>query len=115
MSQEAARKSSLSLQAISALGNIHPDLAWLQIRTSFAGAIQDYSKAAENLAKAATLPETLESLQAAMEKFHPVPAINFLVESNPELSLRDIPHLPPLTILKAVLKTQMTNERLASS
>lgn len=80
VTQEAIRKSSLSREAIMALGNISPELAWLQTRTSFAGAIQDCSQASEELARMASLRESVESLQAGMEK-----------TTDPDLSLQGHP------------------------
>jgi len=47
--------------------------------------------------------------------YPPVSTINHLLESNPDLSLRDVDHLPPLTVLKAILRMLMTNETLTSS
>jgi len=114
MPQTPDPRSDLEAAAREALGNVSPQLAWLQIRTMFQHEMEEYRGAAESLAKYENLPESLESLAASMEGFLPIPAINYLAESNPDLDLTDIPHLQPLTILKAVLHTQMTNDRLLS-
>jgi hypothetical protein len=119
MSQRPVRKSSLSDEAIIALGMVSPELAWLQLRDSFMGAILDSPATVRELAEWEGLANSqfgtqgLESLAASMknpEYFPPVSTINHLLESNPNLSLRDIPHLPPLTVLKAILHMVMTNE-----
>jgi len=77
-------------------------------------AIQDSRTASEELAKREELPDDLETFAGEMASFHPVRVINYLVESNPDLSLRDIPKLPPQTVLKAVLHMRMTNDNLLS-
>ena len=112
--EAASSKLVLSPEAAEALGRVSPELAWLQIREAFQGAIQDYPEASESLAKYENLPESLESLGGSLGSFNPVKAINYLVESNPDLSLQDIPHLPPLTILRALLTTMLTNDNLLS-
>ena len=60
------------------------------------------------------LPESPEDFLVSARDFHPVGVLNYLVESNPELSLEDIPHLPPLKIWQAMMHMQMTNDRLLS-
>lgn len=111
MSQIADRKSSLSREAVIALGNVSPELAWLQTRDMVTGAMLDSPNAAKELVTRAHLPyNSPESMTADLEAFPAVRAINLLVESNPEISLRNIPQLPPLEPLKAVLNMLTHNE-----
>lgn len=114
MLQKAAHKSKLSPQALIALGKVSPELAWLQLRGKFQEDLQEYRGASEELAKREHLPESLESLGGSMQSFHPIPAINFLLESNPDLDLQNIDHLPPLTVVKAIMRMMLTNDRLLS-
>lgn len=117
--EAANRKLVLSPEAVKALGPVSPDLAWVQIRNQFAAALLDSPETArelaerEGLAKSRFSTEGLENLQEAMgnqEYFPPVSSINHLLESNPHLSLRDVDQLPPLVLLKAILRMRMTNE-----
>lgn len=112
--QSSPRKSSLSREAIAALGNVSPALAWEQIKALVQQAIQEYSRASLEAAQIENLPTDLETLAGSMESWKPVAAINYLVESNPAMSLREIPKLAPLRVLKAVLHMLMTNDRLLS-
>ncbi len=113
MSQTAAPKSNLSPEAISALGKVSVQLAWTQIRDKFQQDLLDHRETCEGLAKAAQLPTSLDALAESLESrkfFPPVSSINHLVESSPDLSLRDIPHLTPLTVMRAILHMRMTNQ-----
>jgi hypothetical protein len=115
MSQTADRKSRLSREAVMALGNVSPELAWLQIRDMVMGAQLDYTGAANELfgLHRYDLPyRNLEEMSGDLEGFprDGVRPINLLVASNPHLDLRDIPHLPVLEPLKAVLKMLTRNE-----
>ncbi len=81
-----------------------------QVRDVLRNDLDNRTKAAEELAEMENLPTSLEQLVTDMAEWDPVSTVNHLLESNPGLNLRDIPHLPDLTILKAVLTMRMTNE-----
>ncbi|SPE29786.1 hypothetical protein SBA6_1160022 [Candidatus Sulfopaludibacter sp. SbA6] len=114
MGQAAARKSILSSEALMALGDVSPKEAWDYLVTMVFHAREEYGQAAEGVAKQLGLEESLDHLLESLETKSafpdPVSTINHLVESNPDLSLRDVVHLPVLEPLKAIVRMLTTNE-----
>ena len=114
MLQKAARKPSLEPLTVGRLGRLSPEAAWAQILAVLSEDLEERRTAVENLCRRMELPESPEDFLVSARDFHPVRVLNYLVESNPELSLEDIPHLPPLKIWQAMMHMQMTNDRLLS-
>jgi hypothetical protein len=107
------RKYPLEPDAVRALGKVSPELAWLQVRTLVQGAIEEYFQAAKELANRLNWSCQLEDLSEILGSVNPVRGVNELVytHANQELNLEDIPSLPPLQVLEAVLKMCLENER----
>jgi hypothetical protein len=110
MSQTTGHKSHLKPETVAALGRVSPELAWMQIRAEIMGDLQERPVAAKQWCQKYNLAGSLEKLELDMGIWDPVSSLNHLVESNPHLNLRDIPHLPMFTILKAVLEMLLHNQ-----
>ncbi len=112
--QSLKPKSKLSPEAISALCNVSPELAWLQLVDMVFHAQAEYSQAAQEVVSHMGLQESLDHLLESLATKSAFPdtvsAINHLVESNPTMDLRDIDHLPLLEPLKAIARMLTTNE-----
>ena len=115
MSQTADLQSadeSLEPQAKRALGRTSPRLAWEQIMYQLQGAILDHEEACLEMLDKELHPnlpfnQGLPTLQAKMEALKETPAlaINYLVDANPGMSLRNIQDdLPPLQVLRALVR-----------
>src|ERR1043166_4933158 len=104
----------LEPEAKEALGKLSPEAAWAQIQSAIVHDLMEHGAAAREVVARENLGMRLEDLIALMPELNPVLQINLLVESNPDLDLTDIPHLPALTVLKAVAETRTTNDRQLS-
>jgi hypothetical protein len=112
--QDRQRRDQLEPDAQAALGNVSPELAWLQIEAMLAQCVVEYYQAAEELRLRMNLPVDLTNLQelASDWKLSPVRAVNEFHYANPSFNLKDVPAQEPLKVLEALLRMLMLNDRL---
>ena len=103
--------SQLDLETRKALGRTSPQLAWTQIQTQVANAIQHDRAKAEKELQEAEYPASLDNLHSNLAAVTPERGISLFHESNPDLSLSQLPKMEPLKVLKAVLNSLMNNEK----
>ena len=104
------RQYRLDPEARQALGNLSPELAWLQIKTAVSRAIEYQFPEADKARQEANFPVDLRNLMEVLEVTNPVRAINNLVYRNPRLNLQTVEKFP-LEALKAVLRMLTSNDR----
>ena len=114
MSQPIGKPFQLDPEARQALGRISPERAWLQVRTLVRQAIQEHYAEAEKMRLKANYPVDLTNLAEALEIGSPICGINHLHYANPDLKLTNIPKVPCLEVLQAVLNFLTVSERYQS-
>ena len=114
MSQPIGKPFQLDPEARQALARVSPERAWLQVRTLVQQAIREHYEEAEKMSLKANYPVDLPNLAEALENGSPICGINHLHYANPDLKLTNIPKVPCLEVLQAVLNFLTVSERYQS-
>lgn len=107
------RRKQLDPEAKQALGNLSPELAWLELQDQVTAAIVEHFEEAQRLANSQGWKATLGALPDALLGLSPVFAVKLFVESNPDFNLQSIPYRNrPLEVLNAMFEMLLHNESL---
>jgi len=108
------RDQTLRPKTKRALNHLSPELLKLQLETCLARASEEFEGAAWELVKYSQVGDffDLESLMETVQAMPPKALANKLVEYNPDLNYQNLPKLPPLEPVKAVLRVLTSNGRL---
>ena len=103
------RKFSLSPETKEALGKVSPELLKQQVEGSLAQVEDRYAAAGEELIRNAQWSggQSLDDLLVVVGNFNPVDLANQLAYVG--MDLKDVPHLPVLEPLKAILQVLTTS------
>ena len=109
------RSAPLEPDAKKALGNVSPDLAWLQVGSMVYHAADQYQPEAQAAADELNLDMDFASLHELLAEMNPVCGINEFHRANPYLNLQNLTNEPALKVLESVIQMLLYSDSYQAS
>jgi hypothetical protein len=98
------RQLPLNPRVKHALGKVSPSLAKAQLEAMVTQALEVYPAQADDLFREMDSPKDPDQLVVYLADSDPRELLRQLLYINPEMDLQDIPHLPVMKVLRAILE-----------